>query len=62
MPFPPTNLQVRNSSLKAIFVFIAPPSLEELEHRLRGRATGALAVDWVSPAQVQSSNAFCWSH
>ncbi|KAI7841158.1 hypothetical protein COHA_005124 [Chlorella ohadii] len=31
--------QVRKAPLKAIFVFIAPPSLEELEHRLRGRAT-----------------------
>ena len=31
--------QVRASSLKAIFVFIAPPSLEELERRLRGRGT-----------------------
>ncbi|KAL4440067.1 hypothetical protein ABPG75_003068 [Micractinium tetrahymenae] len=31
--------QVRKSGLKAVFVFIAPPSLEELEHRLRGRAT-----------------------
>lgn len=34
------TLQVRKAGLKAIFVFIAPPSLEELEHRLRGRATG----------------------
>ena len=33
--------QVRAAPLKAGFVFIAPPSLEELEHRLRGRATGA---------------------
>lgn len=31
--------QVRKAGLRAIFVFIAPPSLEELEHRLRGRAT-----------------------
>lgn len=31
--------QVRKSPLKAIFVFIAPPSMEELEQRLRGRAT-----------------------
>ena len=30
---------MRASSLKAIFVFIAPPSLEELERRLRGRGT-----------------------
>ncbi len=36
--------QVRKAPLKAIFVFIAPPSLEELEHRLRGRATGACAL------------------
>ena len=32
-------LQVRASKLRAIFVFIAPPSLQELEQRLRGRAT-----------------------
>ncbi|KAK9809154.1 hypothetical protein WJX72_010332 [[Myrmecia] bisecta] len=31
--------QVRKSGLRAIFVFIAPPSEEELEHRLRGRGT-----------------------
>lgn len=31
--------QVRKSALKAIFVFIAPPSLEELEKRLVGRNT-----------------------
>lgn len=31
--------QVRASGLPAIFVFIAPPSLEELEHRLRNRGT-----------------------
>ena len=30
---------VRRSTLKAIFVFIAPPSEEELERRLRGRGT-----------------------
>ena len=30
---------VRRSKLKAIFVFIAPPSTEELEKRLRGRGT-----------------------
>lgn len=34
------RVQVRQAGLRAIFVFIAPPSLEELEHRLRGRATG----------------------
>lgn len=31
--------QVRASGLPAIFVFIGPPSLEELEHRLRNRGT-----------------------
>ena len=31
--------QVRKSDLSAIFVFIAPPSVEELEKRLRGRGT-----------------------
>ncbi|KAI8109389.1 hypothetical protein M9434_000673 [Picochlorum sp. BPE23] len=31
--------QVRASDLSAIVVFIAPPSLEELEKRLRGRGT-----------------------
>lgn len=30
---------VRRSKLKAIFVFVAPPSTEALEKRLRGRAT-----------------------
>ena len=30
---------VRGSKLKAIFVFVAPPSTEELERRLRGRGT-----------------------
>jgi hypothetical protein len=30
---------VRASNLRAIFVFIAPPSIEELERRLRGRGT-----------------------
>lgn len=40
-PAPAAPVQVRKAGLRAIFVFIAPPSLEELEHRLRGRATGA---------------------
>lgn len=31
--------QVRKSGLPAIFVFISPPSLEELEKRLRRRGT-----------------------
>ncbi|XP_057821889.1 guanylate kinase 1 isoform X2 [Cryptomeria japonica] len=30
---------VRNSTLNALFIFICPPSLEELEKRLRGRGT-----------------------
>lgn len=30
---------MRRAGLKAIFVFVAPPSLEELERRLRGRGT-----------------------
>lgn len=30
---------VRQSGLRAVFVFIAPPNLEELEKRLRGRGT-----------------------
>lgn len=30
---------VKKSSLSAIYVFIAPPSMDELEQRLRGRAT-----------------------
>lgn len=30
---------VRKSTLRAIFVFIQPPSMEELEKRLRGRNT-----------------------
>ena len=30
---------VRKSKLKAIFVFVAPPSTEVLEQRLRGRGT-----------------------
>jgi len=31
--------KVKKSSLKARYTFIAPPSMEELEKRLRGRAT-----------------------
>lgn len=31
--------QVKRTDLNARFVFIAPPSLEELERRLRGRGT-----------------------
>lgn len=31
--------QVKNSHLNAIFVFINPPSVDELERRLRGRNT-----------------------
>lgn len=31
--------QVKNSHLNAIFVFIQPPSIEELERRLRARKT-----------------------
>ncbi len=31
--------QIRDAGLRAIFVFIAPPSTEELENRLRGRGT-----------------------
>ena len=35
----PVHGQVRESGLPAIFVFVAPPSVEELEKRLRGRGT-----------------------
>lgn len=61
---PPCPLQVRKSGLKAIFVFIAPPSLEELEARLRGRATGAsvpsaplacLPVSVKTPSQLHAT-------
>lgn len=31
--------QVRTAGLRAIYVFVAPPSVEELETRLRGRGT-----------------------
>jgi guanylate kinase len=31
--------QIKNSSLSARYVFIAPPSMETLEARLRGRGT-----------------------
>lgn len=31
--------QVKRSDLNARFLFLAPPSLEELERRLRGRGT-----------------------
>lgn len=31
--------QIRKSGIRAVFVFIAPPSMEELEKRLRGRGT-----------------------
>lgn len=30
---------MRRAGLNAIFVFVAPPSIEELEKRLRGRGT-----------------------
>ena len=30
---------VKNSDLGAVYVLIAPPSMEELERRLRGRGT-----------------------
>ena len=32
-------MQVRKSRVKAIFIFIAPPTIQELERRLRGRGT-----------------------
>ncbi|KAJ7539925.1 hypothetical protein O6H91_11G115300 [Diphasiastrum complanatum] len=32
-------LSVRRSSMDALFIFVAPPSFEELEKRLRGRGT-----------------------
>lgn len=31
--------QIKNSSISARYVFIAPPSMPELEKRLRGRGT-----------------------
>lgn len=31
--------QVRNTDLNPLLVFVKPPSIEELERRLRGRAT-----------------------
>lgn len=31
--------QIKTSSISARYVFIAPPSVEELEKRLRGRGT-----------------------
>ncbi len=37
--FTAPHLQVRRAGLNAIFVFVAPPSIEELEKRLRGRGT-----------------------
>lgn len=45
----PLALQVRKAGLKAIFVFIAPPSLAELEQRLRGRATGEQSTHMAWP-------------
>lgn len=32
-------VQVRQSKLKAVFVFVLPPSLEELQKRLTARGT-----------------------
>lgn len=32
-------LQVKKKMPEAVLIFIAPPSVEELEHRLRGRHT-----------------------
>ena len=34
-------LQIRSQAPEAVLVFIAPPSVEELERRLRGRDPGA---------------------
>lgn len=41
--------QVKRSDIKARYVFIAPPSEEELEKRLRGRATDSESSILVSP-------------
>lgn len=45
--------QVRASDLAAIVVFIAPPSLEELEKRLRGRGTESEEQIQVRSAQAK---------
>ena len=46
-------LQVKEKMPEAILIFIAPPSLEELEHRLRGRHTEDEATIQKRLAQVK---------
>ncbi|CAA7387934.1 unnamed protein product [Spirodela intermedia] len=56
---------VRASPLKALFIFICPPSFEELENRLRSRGTETeeqvqrrLSNAWAELEQGKSSNLF----
>ncbi len=59
---------VRKAKVPAIFVFVAPPSLEELERRLRGRGTEseeqvtkrlAAAKDEINRWAPQAWSGFC---
>jgi len=38
------GMQVKNRAPHSILIFIAPPSMEELERRLRGRGTDSTEV------------------
>ncbi|KAI2085496.1 guanylate kinase [Ophidiomyces ophidiicola] len=46
--------QVKRSDLNARFIFLAPPSMEELERRLRGRGTET--EDSLSKRLAQAKN------
>lgn len=37
---------MKNSSLEAVFIFIAPPSFDELEKRLRARLTFNIEIKY----------------
>lgn len=52
--------QVKRTDLNARFFFLAPPSLEELERRLRGRGTEA--EDSISNRLIQARNELEYSN
>ncbi len=52
-------MKVRAARPDAVFVFILPPSMTELENRLRGRGTEAEEVVQKRVAQAKQGNRFC---